>query len=76
MKCPYCEGTGELDASIGALIAARRNQLGLTQLDVAEKVGCTRAHIANLETDRTDLPIKTLLRVAMALDCSAKDLLP
>lgn len=77
MKCPYCEGTGELaGASIGALVLARRKAKGLTQEALSEACGLSRGQIANLETDRTDLSIKALFRVAKALDCAPRDLMP
>lgn len=66
MKCPHCHGTGEMAATMGSLIKARRETLGRTQLSVAELSGISRAQLANIETDRTDVPTKTLLRIADA----------
>jgi transcriptional regulator with XRE-family HTH domain len=76
MKCPYCHGTGELAATMGALIRQARENAGLTQLSVAERSGVSRAQVANIETDRTDVPTKTLLRIADAIGVRAGDLLP
>ena len=77
MKCPHCEGTGELETvSIGALVLSRRRLKGLTQEALSEACGLSRGQIANLETDRTDLSIKALIRVAKALDCAPRDLMP
>lgn len=77
MKCPHCNGTGDLDAPhYGDLIHARRRMLGLTQQQVSEKAGISRAQIANMEAGRTDIPLKTLQRLAGALECSMKDLVP
>ena len=77
MKCPHCNGTGELNAPhYGDLVHARRRALGLTQADVGEKAGISRAQIANMEAGRTDIPMKTLARIAAALECSMKDLVP
>jgi len=53
-------------ATMGSLIKARRETLGRTQLSVAELSGISRAQLANIETDRTDVPTKTLLRIADA----------
>ncbi len=76
MKCPHCNGTGEMSATMGALIKARREELNRTQLVVSERAGVSRAQLANIESDRTDVPVKTLQRIADALEVSAKDLIP
>ena len=79
MKCPYCDGTGTLGAEhshVGALVLMRRKAVGLTQEQLASKAQLSRGQIANLEVGRTDIPIKTLARIAAALDCSMKDLVP
>lgn len=67
MKCPHCNGTGTLDAPhYGDLVHAQRRARGMTQQDVAEKAGISRAQIANMEAGRTDIPLKTLARIASA----------
>lgn len=77
MKCPHCQGTGELNAPhFGDLIHAQRRAKGMTQQDVSEKAGISRAQVANMEAGRTDVPLKTLQRLAAALECSMKDLVP
>jgi transcriptional regulator with XRE-family HTH domain len=48
----------------------------MTQAELASKAGLSRGQLANIEVGRTDMPIKTLQRIAVALDCSAKELLP
>lgn len=77
MKCPHCEGTGVLtEPSFGAMVIAARKAAGLTQHEVAAKAAISRGQLANIETDRTDVPLKTLQRIADALGVSAKDLVP
>jgi transcriptional regulator with XRE-family HTH domain len=77
MKCPHCNGTGELEGvSVGALVLTMRKARGLTQQELSEACGLSRGQIANLETDRTDLSIKALFRVAKALECAPRDLMP
>lgn len=76
MKCPYCKGTGDLSATMGALVLDARNAANLTQQSLSERVGLSRSQIANIEADRTDVPTKTLLRIADALGVKAGDLLP
>lgn len=76
MKCPYCGGTGELAATMGAMIRSARETKGLTQLEIANGAGLSRTQITNIELDRTDVPTKTLMRIAQALGVRAGDLLP
>ena len=77
MRCPYCDGSGEIaNATLGACVVAARRAAGMTQLQVSERALISRAQIANLENDRTDMPIKTLMRVAEAIGCPLKDLVP
>lgn len=77
MKCPHCDGSGELaDPSFGALLMVARKAAGLTQHELAAKAALSRGQLANIETDRTDVPIKTLQRLADALGIHARDLIP
>lgn len=79
MKCPYCDGSGKLEGSsvhFGVLLTAARKAKGLTQLQLAEQVGRSRAQIANLEVGRGDIPLGQVIRIAEALGISAKDLVP
>lgn len=79
MKCPHCDGTGILAASevsVGAMILSVRKRKGLRQEDVADRAGLTRAQIANIELGRSDTTMKTLAQIALALQCSMRDLMP
>lgn len=79
MKCPHCLGTGELAAEaihVGSMIMAARRAKGMTQMELSEKAMMGRAQIANLEAGRSDLPTKTLIRIAEALGVRAGDLIP
>ena len=77
MKCPHCNGTGELqETTTGALVVAHRKACGMTQNELAMAAGVSRGQIANIETDRTDIPLKTLMRIANALSISMKELVP
>jgi transcriptional regulator with XRE-family HTH domain len=64
--------------SLGAMVRRRRLELGLTQEDLAERIGdgTRQAEISRLEHDRIGLPRRTRLeRIAGALDLSLGDLL-
>lgn len=52
-------------------IRTRREKLGLTQQQAADKAGMPRPHWARLEAgDRPDPQLSTAEKVAHALDCS------
>lgn len=79
VKCPHCDGTGRLSlerATLGDMILARRKAAGMTQEELAAKVGFSRGQVANVEGGRSDLPTKTLRIYADALKCSPRDLIP
>lgn len=53
---------------LGAEIASRRGDVGLSQRELAELCGTTQSAIARLEGGRRAARLDTLLRVAHALD--------
>ena len=56
-------------AAIAHDVAERRQELGLSQRELAELVGTTQSAIARLERGGRPPRIDTLLRIAEALDC-------
>lgn len=77
MKCPHCNGTGHLSVyGVGDLVKAHRQTALLTQEELAARTGLSRSQIANIEVGRTDIPVKTLMRLAEGIGCKAGDLLP
>ncbi len=79
IECPRCGGLGYLTSAtttVGDLIARRRNRCGLTQLELAMKIGISRPQIANIESGRSDPPVSRLRAFADALGCQMKDLVP
>lgn len=51
--------------TLGRRLRASRALCGLTQLEVAEKLGVSQATISYLETDQSDSPpINTIVRLA------------
>ena len=69
------EGTPEriaFDAScdffiIGEKIREMRNQAGLTQEQLAEKVGTKKSYISRIENGKSDIQVGTLFRIFMGL---------
>lgn len=79
MECPRCNGAGEIDDAsvhIGDLIRHTREARGLTQEQLAERVGLSRTQVTNIEVGRSDIPLKRLQKFAAALGCSMKVLVP
>ncbi len=57
----------ELDESrqieIGLMIRQVRNEMGLTQEQLAERSGTSKHHISRLENNRTGIELSTLIRI-------------
>ena len=67
----------ELYRRLGRAVADRRHKLGLTQITVAEKLGLSRASLANLENGRQRIMVHQLFALVNALKLrSVLDLVP
>ena len=53
-----------IDRTLGAAIRAARFSRGLTQQDLAEHLGITRATLASYETGRRKIAAETLIQIA------------
>lgn len=62
--------------AIGAAIKKARNDLGVSQEDLATAVRLTRTSITNLESGKQQVPLHTLYEVAAAVGRDLRDLLP
>lgn len=60
---------------IGTRIGDKRREKGLTQAQLAEKVQMDRTYLAKVEKGKHVPSIALMERIAVALDCSLKDLL-
>lgn len=79
MKCPYCDGSGEITAaraSIGAAVRTAREQSGMTQSQLADAVGLSRTQIVNIEANRSRFDIGGVRKFASALGVSVEELIP
>ncbi len=57
-------------AGVGETIKQRRAQLGLTQKELAARVGISRQYLAEIETGRRKPTLNTLERLFFALGLS------
>ena len=51
----------------GEVLRDRRKALGITQKELAERVGRERSYISRLEKGETDLQLSSFIRIAAAL---------
>ena len=68
---PVFPGFREMAAARRALVAeleARRVSLGLTQTEVAARMGTSQSAVARIESGEADLRLSTLERYAAVLD--------
>lgn len=56
-------------------IAEFRKKRGLTQIELAEKLGTTQGALSSWETGRVSLTSDNLIRLSEALNCSTDELL-
>ncbi|MBL7132130.1 MAG: helix-turn-helix transcriptional regulator [Candidatus Omnitrophica bacterium] len=59
---------------IGSKLKTRRQQMKLTQLELAKKTGVSESYICQIENGKM-VSIRKLEQLAKALKCDAKDLL-
>ena len=60
----------------GQRIKAARKKAGMTQADLAKKLGISYVNISQLEKDQRSPKLETLQRIAAALGTSISNLLP
>ena len=57
--------------SIGSRMKMRREELGITQTQLAEKIGVTKGAIGNYETDANSPKASMMYKIFEALQCDA-----
>lgn len=65
-----------LKEPIGDKIKSVRDEKGLSQAELAEKLGCARATIVNIESGGQLPTLDFIFDIAKVLGCSYLDLLP
>lgn len=66
----------ELYARIGEQIAKRREELGLTVQDLADKMRTNDGTLHRIEQGDTPVPVHLLVSLAEFFDCTLDDLVP
>lgn len=56
----------------GEVLKERRKELGLTQKELADNVGCKRTYINRIEHGETDMQLSSFIRIADALGLSLR----
>ena len=59
----------------GAAIRDRRTTLGLSQEQLAERVGCHRNYMGRIERGEQNITLDMMVRVAKALRCAIRELM-
>ncbi|MDK1716394.1 helix-turn-helix domain-containing protein [Dellaglioa algida] len=59
----------------GERIKKLRKDRGLTQSELAKEIGISRSYMSEIESDKRNMSIKTLTKIATGLDISLSFLL-
>jgi transcriptional regulator with XRE-family HTH domain len=65
-----------LQGNIGARICMAREIAGLSQLELAERIGIGRTQITNIEAGRSDTGATMIIQIARAIGIKPGRLLP
>lgn len=79
MICPHCDGTGKVTAEqlgFGGMVTRARKNVGMTQAELAGRIGLSRAQIANIEGGRSSVPVEAVREYAAILRIDPLELLP
>ncbi len=66
----------ELHRLVGDAIRKRRKLAGMTQIELAEKVGLLRTSITNIEAGRQRAPLHVLYNICVAVGAEVREVLP
>ena len=65
----------ELLQAISKVVQRRREQLSLTQEELAQRAGLHRTYISDIERGARNLSVRSLIRLAVALEMSVSGML-
>lgn len=75
-KTDFVFNSTELNREVGLRIASIRREAGITQGELAKRLGWKRTRITGIESGRVNHQIANLYRIAARLGCRPDDLLP
>ena len=61
-------------AKFGTVILDRRSALGLSQEQLAERVGCHRNYMGRIERGEQNITLDMMIRVAKGLECRISEM--
>ncbi|WP_417831867.1 helix-turn-helix domain-containing protein [Terasakiella sp.] len=64
-----------IEEQLGQNIKEKRIACGMSQFELAEKMGTEQTYISKLEAGKKKLRVDTVVRLALALNTTASDLL-
>jgi len=65
----------DIRTRFGIVVRARRNELGISQEDFAERAGLHRTYISDLERGQRNVSLENIEKLARALSLSIGDLM-
>jgi DNA-binding XRE family transcriptional regulator len=68
--------TSDEHAEFCRLVKEQRKKIGLTQVQMAERLGVTQPSYAAIEAGKCEPGLNQILRLAQALNISAQELIP
>lgn len=75
MKRPK-ERINGLQSAFGKIVRERRNALGISQEKLTELAALHFTYVSSVERGERNLSISNIAKIANALGCSMKDLMP
>ncbi|MEK7636976.1 MAG: helix-turn-helix transcriptional regulator [Patescibacteria group bacterium] len=67
--------TDTINSRLGDNLKKIRTKKGMSQGDIASKIGADRAYISGIENGKRNVTLSTVARLAQALEISSDDLL-
>jgi transcriptional regulator with XRE-family HTH domain len=67
MICPRCNGTGEVELTIGELLRERRERMKLSQAQLAELAHVSRTMLSQIESGKSQPTVGLYKRIVEAL---------
>ena len=65
----------EIKKRFGAAVKARRNALGISQEELAMRIGADQAYVSRVEAGQMNVTLETADQIAIAIEADVGDLL-